>query len=464
MTARLPPAGPAVDHPSDVCHARAGRGRAHVRRGGAAGRGRRTPPRRAAFRGGRGTAGRGDKGSRTLLHTCFRNGPGLGATLWGSGESPVRSHRDPTHEETIISAIRKTLTATAVVGAVLAGPAACGTAEQLSAGQKLDQAFDKLGKEKSVSFELDLDTDAKTLKALDAKSDPEPGEEIPDEVAELLSGVKVSITVESKKPLEDSGEEDFAGMAMKISSPDGDLVEYRVVDDQVYIRSDVENLGKAMGSPMPSVEDLPSEAGGLKNAFEGKWVKFSIKEMEDLAAEGEEGGDAPAPEPSLDAKTQKKLVKALRGVVAREVELKTSDGEGGAEHVTATAPFRTLITELLDEIRPLAEDLPPGMDLPTDKDLKDAPDTDVTADFTLENGELTEVDLDLAALAEDADVKKLGLTLRISDGVRPTAPAGATELDLAELTGGLFAGLGAMDDEEFDESGLAGPDFPEDEF
>ncbi|MGJ3558181.1 hypothetical protein ACR6C2_01385 [Streptomyces sp. INA 01156] len=43
--------------------------------------------------------------------------------------------RDRTHEETIISAIRKTLTATAVVGAVLAGSAACGTAEQLSAAR-----------------------------------------------------------------------------------------------------------------------------------------------------------------------------------------------------------------------------------------------------------------------------------------------------------------------------------------
>ncbi|MFC9492649.1 hypothetical protein ACFTZM_42205, partial [Streptomyces hydrogenans] len=63
-----------------------------------------------------------------------------------------------------MSAIRKTLTATAVVGAVLAGSAACGTVEQLSAGKKLDQAFEKLGKETSLSFELDLDVDAQTLK------------------------------------------------------------------------------------------------------------------------------------------------------------------------------------------------------------------------------------------------------------------------------------------------------------
>ncbi|KMS89894.1 hypothetical protein ACZ91_17950 [Streptomyces regensis] len=38
------------------------------------------------------------------------------------------------------------------------------------------------------------------------------------------------------------------------------------------------------------------------------------------------------------------------------------------------------------------------MELPTDKDLKDAPNAKVTADFTLKNGELSQVDVDLRAL------------------------------------------------------------------
>ncbi|MFC5671622.1 hypothetical protein [Streptomyces incanus] len=368
--------------------------------------------------------------------------------------------RDRTHEETIISVIRKTLTATAVVGAVLAGSTACGTAEQLSAGQKLDQAFEQLGKKKTLSFELDLDTDITSLKALDAKSDPAPGDEIPDEAAELMSDATITVTVQSKKPLDESGEKDLVGMAMKISNPEGDLAEYRLIGDYIYVRADVDTIGQMMGSPVPAAEDLPPQAQSFKNVLEGKWVKFSAKKMEEAVAEGQGG---PAPAPSLDAKTQKKLVEALRTVVAREVSFKTADGENGTEHVTATAPFRTLITELLDEIRPLAKGLPPGMELPTDKDLKDAPDTKVTADFTLKNDELTEVNVDLAALAEDAKVKKLGLTVRMSDGTKPTAPAGATELDLQELMEGFFAGP-AMDDAEWDESDYADPEFPEDEF
>ncbi|WP_031101676.1 MULTISPECIES: hypothetical protein [unclassified Streptomyces] len=334
--------------------------------------------------------------------------------------------------------------------------------EQLSAGKKLDRAFEKLGKKNRLSFELDVDTDVASLKALDAKSDPAPGEEIPDEAAKLISGAKITVTVESKKPLAESGEKDLVGTAMKVSTPDGDLAEYRVIGDYTYIRADMDAMGKMSGSPVPSADDLPPEAGAFKAVLEGKWVKFSTKEMDKAAAEGQEAEGGPAPAPSLDAKTQKKLVKALREVVAREVRFKTAGGGDGTEHVTATAPFRTLITELFGELRPLTKDLPPGMELPTDKDLKDAPNAKVTADFTLKNGELSQVDVDLAKLAETAKVKKLGLTLRMGEGTRPTAPAGATKLDLGDLMNGFLGGP-PMGDPDIDMSGLD-QDFPDDEF
>ncbi|WP_371664756.1 hypothetical protein [Streptomyces sp. NBC_00280] len=340
------------------------------------------------------------------------------------------------------------MTATAVVGAVLAGSAACGTVEQLTAGKKLDEAVEKLAKKKTISFELDLDTDARSLKALDASMDPEPGEEMPTAIADLFSGAKVSVTVQSKKPIGESGEKDYVGMALKISNKDGDITEYRVLGDYTYIRSDVNVLGKAMGFPVPSVKDLPPEASGLKKVLEGEWVKINNKEMEQTAAEmGAEPGATPAPESALDAKVQKQILEALRETVAREVDFKTAGDKDGSEHITATAPFRTLITEFLGEIRPLAKNLPPGMELPRDEDLKDAPNAKVTADFTLKNGELTEVSVDLAKLAKNAKVKKLGLVVRMSEGQKPTAPAGATELNMDEILGGFGAAM--MDEGAF---------------
>ncbi|MBC7271831.1 MAG: hypothetical protein H5T76_24510, partial [Streptomyces sp.] len=162
--------------------------------------------------------------------------------------------------------------------------------------------------------------------------------------------------------------------------------------------------------------------------------------------------EEPSPEPTLDARTQKKLLAAVRSTIAREVDFKTSEGEDGSEHVTATAPFRTLMTELLGEIRPLAKSLPPGMELPTEKDLKDAPNARVTADFTLNDGELTEVYVDLAKLAENAKVKKLGLRLSLGEGQAVKAPADATELDIEELLGGFGAAM--MGEEGFGEEEL----------
>ncbi|GLX49534.1 hypothetical protein Shyhy01_24840 [Streptomyces hygroscopicus subsp. hygroscopicus] len=376
----------------------------------------------------------------------------------------MRSRRDRTHEENIISAIHKTLSGIAVTGVVLAGATACGTVEQLSAGRKLDRAFEKLGEKKTVSFELDLDTDATSLKALDAGSHPKPGEEMPDEAAELLSGAKVRVTVQSKKPIGESGEKDLVGTALKVSGPDGDLIECRVIGDYTYLRADPDALGKMTGSPMPTAEDLPPQAGAMKDVLNGKWVKFSNKETRNATGEGRRAKGGPAPARSLDAKTQKKLVRALREVIAREVRFRTADGGDGTEHITATAPFRTLVGELLREIRPLAKDLPPGVGLPTDEDLKDAPDTKVTADFTLKNGELSEMNVDLAKLADNAEVKKLGLTLRTGQGSKPTAPVGATELNLDELAQGFF-GSGAAGDAEFDDGDLrdlGGQDFPQD--
>lgn len=362
------------------------------------------------------------------------------------------------HEETVISAIRKTLTATAVVTAVLAGSAACGTVENLSAGQKLDKAFDKLGEERSLSFELDLDTDLASLKALDAEM-AEPGEEMPDETAELLSGARISFSVQSKKPLEKSGEKDFDAMAMKVSGPDGDLFEYRLVGDYTYVRVDGEALGKASGSPMPSADELPDSAGAFKKLLAGEWLKVSTKELketgEQFGGAEDAGAQTPAAEPTLDAKTQKKLTKALRQVIAEEVDFKTSGGSDGTEHIKATAPFRTLLTELVGTLAPLQKELPGGGELPTAKDFKDAPNEKVTADFTLKNGELTEVSVDLAKLAETAKVKKLALVLRVGKGEKATAPAGATEVRIDEIMEGVLGGimLGAEEfgDEEFSE-------------
>ncbi|MFD5097692.1 hypothetical protein [Streptomyces albidochromogenes] len=327
--------------------------------------------------------------------------------------------------------------------------------ENLTAGQKLDRAFDKLGKERSLSFELDLDADAATLKAMDSAT--KPADKMPDEVAELISGARLSVSMRSKKPIEESGEKDFTATAMKLGGPDGDLLEYRQVGDYTYFRADVAELGKATGNPMPSADELPDGPGPFKKVLAGQWVKVATKELEETRDQLDEveapEGRKPSAEPTLDARTQKKLVKALRQVVAKEVDFKTGGGADGTEHIKATAPARTLMTKLVDELRPLSKELPPGTELPTAKELEEVPNKKVTADFTLKNGALTEVSVDLAALAENTKVKKLALVVRVGEGQEAKAPAGATEVKLDELMADFFQG-GAADafaEEDFEE-------------
>lgn len=341
-------------------------------------------------------------------------------------------------QETVITAIGRTLTAAAVAAALIGGAAACGTVENLTAGQKVDRAFDRLGRERSLALELDVDATAARVRSLAAEADPDA--ELPLEVARLISDARISIAVRSTKPLEQSGDDDIAGVAVTVDTPEGALIEYRQVGDHLYYRVDAEALKDLTGAPLPSADDLPPEADAARKALQGEWIKIDRKKLDETKAGMKEMGGAPAPQPSLDAKAQKKLVKALRTVIAREVTFTSRDGEGDTEHITATAPLRTLLTSLFGQIRPLAGDLPPGLaELPTDEDLKDAPNRKVGADFTLTGGGLTAVSIDLAELSErPSKGGKLPLVLRIDEAGRITAPAGATELDLEQMMPGLL--------------------------
>jgi hypothetical protein len=257
---------------------------------------------------------------------------------------------------------------------------------------------------------------------------------MPTEAAQLLADARVSLSVQSRKPLKDSAEKDLIGMAVKFSTPDTDLIEYRIAGDYAYLRADAKAIAAKTGSPLPAAEDLPATATALKALLGGQWIKVSTADLKD----GTGTGASAAPSP--DASTQRKLTEALRTVLTREVDLKDTGERGGADHITATASLRTLLTELVDEIRPFAKDFPPGAVLPSAKDLKDVPDQDATADFSLKNGELTEVTVNLAKLTENAQVKKFDLVVRLGKGEAAPAPAQATEVTMEELTQQFLGG------------------------
>jgi hypothetical protein len=346
-------------------------------------------------------------------------------------------------EENTINAIRKTVTAAGCAAVVLATAAACGTVQNLTAGQKVDHAVDRLGEQKSLAFQLDLDADSDTLTALAGDAGSE--EALPPEFARLLSGLRVDVAVKSKKALADSGEKDLIGTSMKITGAEGVLVEYRVVGDFTYYRADMKALGKAMGFPMPSADDIPESEKELRKVLEGDWVKMNTQ---DLAKAQESSGSSKSSKGAdgaggIDAKTQRKIVAAVRGVIAHDVTFRAEGGSGDTERVVAKANFRELIRGIFDKLRPLEGDLPPGTDLPSDKDLKEAPNKKVAVDFTLKNGDLTQVKVDLSVLADDPKTPRLPLVLKFSEAGDVSAPSGATEIPADKMPGGspLAGGL-----------------------
>ncbi|WP_331732337.1 hypothetical protein OG613_47825 (plasmid) [Streptomyces sp. NBC_00015] len=261
---------------------------------------------------------------------------------------------------------------------------------------------------------------------------------MPDQLAELLAGARVAVSVQSKKPIQDSSGTDITGMAMKVSGPDGDLLEYRQIGDWTYLRAGVKSLEKATGSHLPTGDDLPPNANELKQVLGGGWVKMPADSFTKNAV----GKDvAPSVNPGVDAR-QDKVIKGLQQLVSREVQLKDTGFRNGADHITATASFRTLLTGLVDELRPLAGDLPQGAELPTSQDLKGAPDKKVTADFAIKNGVLREVSVDLAPLADITQDGTFALVLRLGKGNQATTvPDQATQIDPDSLAQQLLQGL-----------------------
>ncbi|MGW1063059.1 hypothetical protein ACWD4F_00850 [Streptomyces aureus] len=290
---------------------------------------------------------------------------------------------------------------------------------------------------------MDLDADAKTIDALSDEGGPDDA--MPPEFGKFVSDLHVDVSVKSRKKLADSGQKDLIGTSVKVAGADGVLAEYRVVGDFLYYRTDMKALGKAMGVPMPSVDDLPPSEKEFRKLLEGDWVKVDTKAMEKAGKAA--GGTSKGASGDIDAKTQKKILDAVSGVVSRDVTFRTEGGSDGVEHVVATGNLRTLLTGVFDKLRPLQGDLPAGAELPTAKDLKDAPNKKVAVDFTLKNGDLRQIRVDLGVLADSKKKVKLPLVLKFSEAGDVSAPSGATEIPAGKVSpgsplGGAFMGGG----------------------
>lgn len=368
------------------------------------------------------------------------------------------------------------MTALGCAVALTAGVVACQAVENLTAGQKLSRAFDRLGEQKSLSVEVGLDATADQLIALARQESPD--EEMPREAAELLAGGTITFDVQAKKPLKDAGENDITAAGLTLAKDSTDLAEIRVVDDTAYVRADLRQIAEISGEEMPPIEEItegmPPEFAFMEKFFEGKWISFDSAEadklndrMKEFTGESGTSGSGKADgKPSLSDSAQDKIFKSVKQILGRDVTIDDKGKSDGADHIVVTAPARTLVSDLIKELEPLKGEFPGG-ELPTAEDLKDVPNRKVSADFYIKGGKLSKLSLDLNQLQEKPSSGKLPLTVGFGDAGEINAPLGATEItgeDIEGLMGQMFGGAfttgGSYDEfeelEELDQFGDGG--------
>ncbi|MFH8366275.1 hypothetical protein [Streptomyces sp. NPDC018031] len=268
---------------------------------------------------------------------------------------------------------------------------------------------------------------------------------MPEKTAEVLAGLRVTLSVQTRKPVAEAAEKDVVGSAVTVSGADGELVEYRLIGDTAYYRVDPDAIGGLTDVPLPDAteaDELFPEAGdGIRRALEGKWIKIDTAGMgpalDELGAGAgkESGADAGRPRPGFDLGALKRELTAVKGVV-----LADAGTRDGADHVVATGSARRLLTGIVGSLRPFTEGLPGGGDLPTAEDLGDVPDEKLSVDFAIRDGKLSRVTADLAPAVEGLkEGEKLPLALEFGEAGPVKAPAGATEVDFADLLAGLSA-------------------------
>ncbi|MCX4750861.1 hypothetical protein OG455_36070 [Kitasatospora sp. NBC_01287] len=355
-----------------------------------------------------------------------------------------------------------------------AGLAACGTVKELTAAQKLSNAFGKLGDSKDLSVKFDLDATPDQLMAYGKAT----GEKMEQQDADAVAGLGISVALHADKPLKElesvkhpanpqdakvKAEAEAINVDYQLTDRSGAaLIEFRQVGGVVYLRGDISGLAKLSGEDGAAVrgefDKVAADLGPLHDALTGSWVSLDAKTLEEFGADPTgEGAPVPSAAPSLDPKTTTDLLGSLKGILSNDLTFASKGTVDGADQVQVTAPFRKAAEDLLKAVKPVMAQLPTKEKLP-DTVPADVPDKNVAADFSIKNGVLVGARFDLAQLDSKATAD-VHLPLKIAVDTNapviqaPDKAAKLTETDLQQALMAMVAGFG---DAEGDATGTGG--------
>jgi hypothetical protein len=353
--------------------------------------------------------------------------------------------------------MRKGLAAAGVVALITAGSAACG-ADKTTPQGKVSNAFEKLGKQNTVTLGLGFDG---TTNQIYSSMKGEDGFTQAD--AKLLSSLHISVSASSQKSFTlfakskngKGGAVDFTLFSDDAgSSP---LAEIRAVDQKAYLRFDIKGLEKLDTSSDTSgideinqfvdgADQLPSSLDSVKAALKGQWISIDPKAFVDLAKSmggssdsGSGSSDSTSPlgagTPTLSSTQQKQLVAGLQKALTKNVTYTDLGSKNGADHVKASVPARQFTKDVATDLAPVLKQIPgfKQSDLTDMEAAKGVPNKTLSVDVAIKGGSISGITFDVAQLDSQSH-GALPLALTLDGSAKPiTAPAGAKVLNPQDI-------------------------------
>ncbi|MFC8722717.1 hypothetical protein [Kitasatospora sp. NPDC057198] len=321
---------------------------------------------------------------------------------------------------------------------------------------------------------------------------------IEQEEADLLSSLKLSVSVSYDKPLKEtklfkegcsgaastsggSTEGVSIGYALNGKKDGKTYLDVRLVGDKMYAKADVRaiaELGGASEADLADLDQLPPEAAPFKDLIDGKWVSADADAFKRLsrqmagagaAYDAEDGGANPGTAPSVDPSVLQHFCDSMKGALSRNVTLSDHGKSGDADVIRVSASASALLDSVYGSISDAAKEIPGAPKLPSKREFEGfgkAPDRRLAADVRIVDGRASAITVDLAQFADDVDWSvHLPLRLGISAADTPIpAPSGATPFDVDKL-GELLTSMEnskSYDDEDYytDDDSYSGPGTP----
>ncbi|MFC8452821.1 hypothetical protein [Kitasatospora sp. NPDC057223] len=355
--------------------------------------------------------------------------------------------------------VRTTLVAAACTTVLAGGLAACGAVKELSAAEKVSDAFGKLGDGKAFSAKLSFDATAAQIEAFGVATD----DKIDSKTADTLASLSLSFGVSADKPLKDLAAvknpaagadaltaDKSTSFSFAVAGKDGKSVaEVRQAGGKTYLQADAAAAAALFGQDASEItavtESLP---GPLKGALSGKWISIDPKALQDFSESvaGGAPGAAPSAAPSVKPEVAQNFLNSVKDVFSRDTSFEDKGKKDGKQLIVVTASARTVGNDLLKAFEPLAKELPTMGKLPTAVP-SDVPDKKLALNLLLDGGALSSISFDLAQL-DDKAAPGATLPVKIAFGKDVPAiqaPAGATEITTADIEGifGSLAGAGS---------------------